>query len=399
MSEAFQSGPVTESYPPLPVGFTGNLVHAGQHPLADFSCGGALARALVNGPSTEGSQDDSTTTDGELEACIGICDVGQCADGCKCSLRLKRKRPLVHAPAADLADGTFKRPPLFKEGDAVEFAAPERRIKVRTFGIVDAVKHVGAQPYYVVTSAKGTVYSFSEDCLRSKGAADPKFALQGSELVTIGDINAAGTILMLESVDEVIDETDDDLYTDAEAGQDNAADAAATSPDDMARTRAAILMTSFESRLQEHSEAIESKLHSQLEALVSKQELAHERFILAMSAQRSDMSDASERRPAAAAAAAAAPSVEVNPRLVAPVADDFTTPAAGEVPLQELMTSPLQALRSGALAMAGMQRRTSFGKVFDLNSSGGTASSQSPAVLADEPKSSKPAAAAAKEDD
>jgi hypothetical protein len=63
------------------------------------------------------------------------------------------------------------------------------------------------------------------------------------------------------------------------------------------------------------------------------------------------------------------------------------------------MTSPLQALRSGALAMAGTQRRTSFGKVFDLNSSGGTASSQSPELLADEPKPGKPAAAAGREDD
>ena len=148
-------------------------------------------------------------------------------------------RPMVHAPAADLVDGTFKRPPLLKKGDAVEFAAPERRIKVRTFGTVDVVKHVGAQPYYIVTSVNGTIYSFSEDCLRGEGAAGPNFALQGSELVTIGDINAAGTVLMLESVDEVIYETDDD-FTDAEAGQDNAGDAAAASAEDMARTQAAV---------------------------------------------------------------------------------------------------------------------------------------------------------------
>jgi hypothetical protein len=66
------------------------------------------------------------------------------------------------------------------------------------------------------------------------------------------------------------------------------------------------------------------------------------------------------------------------------------------------MTSPLQALRSGALAMAGTQRRASFEKVFDLNSSGGTAASQSPAVQAEEPKlpkSAKPAAAADKSDE
>jgi hypothetical protein len=59
--------------------------------------------------------------------------------------------------------------------------------------------------------------------------------------------------------------------------------------------------------------------------------------------------------------------------------------------MQELMTSPLQALRSGALAMAGTQRRASFGKVFDLNSSGGTTASQSPSVPDQEPKSARPA--------
>ena len=96
--------------------------------------------------------------------------------------------------------------------------------------------------------------------------------------------------------------------------------------------------------------------------------------------------DASEQQPIGATPA----SVDINPRLVAPVADDFTTPAAREIPMQELMTSPLQALRSGALAMAGTQRRTSFGKVFDLNSSGGTTASQSPSLLDQEPTSSKP---------
>ena len=50
----------------------------------------------------------------------------------------------------------------------------------------------------------------------------------------------------------------------------------------MARAQAAVLMTTFESRLQEHSEAVQSKLHSQLEALVSKQQLAQERMLLTM---------------------------------------------------------------------------------------------------------------------
>jgi hypothetical protein len=102
-----EPGPGTDSCPPLPDGVAGHLVCAVEHPLPGFSSGGALTRALVGGPSAEGSQDDSPTTDGELEACIGICDVGRCADGCKCSLKLKRKRPMARAPVADLADGTF----------------------------------------------------------------------------------------------------------------------------------------------------------------------------------------------------------------------------------------------------------------------------------------------------
>ena len=83
MSEAFQSGPATEDYPPLPIGFTGHLVLAEQHPLADVSSGGALGHAPMGGPSTERSLDDYTTTDGELEACIGICSDGRCAGGCR----------------------------------------------------------------------------------------------------------------------------------------------------------------------------------------------------------------------------------------------------------------------------------------------------------------------------
>ena len=65
-------------------------------------------------------------------------------------MKLKRKRPVVHAPAADLAEGTFKRPALFRKGDAVEFVAPERRIKLRMFGTIQSVQHMGAQPYYTV---------------------------------------------------------------------------------------------------------------------------------------------------------------------------------------------------------------------------------------------------------
>ena len=115
-------------------------------------------------------------------------------------------------------------------------------------------------------------------------------------------------------------------------------------------------------RLQERDDAVQEQLRSQLEELVNKQELAHERMLLTLSAQSNaiDAREQREQQPLAAAAVAA----DVNPRLVAPVTDDFTTPAAREVPVQELMTSPLQALRSGALAMAGTQRRTSFARVF-----------------------------------
>ena len=169
ISVAFQSGPETETYVHMPVGMTGELVRAEQHPLAGFSCGGAHDMGSSSIEPREPIGDLTTTcTDDELSTCVGICDTGQCADGCKCSWKLKRKRPLVHAPAADLAEGTFKRPALFRKGDAVEFVAPERRIRLRTFGTIQSVQHVGAQPYYTAVSAKGTIYSFSEDCLRSR---------------------------------------------------------------------------------------------------------------------------------------------------------------------------------------------------------------------------------------
>ena len=40
ISDAFQSGPETEDYLHVPIGMTGELVRAEQHPLAGFSCGG-----------------------------------------------------------------------------------------------------------------------------------------------------------------------------------------------------------------------------------------------------------------------------------------------------------------------------------------------------------------------
>jgi hypothetical protein len=308
-------------------------------------------------------------------------------------LKLKRKRPVVRAPAADLAVGTFKRPALFKQHDAVEFLAPDRRIRVRTFGTIESVQHIGAQPHYTVVSAKGTIYSFAEDSLRSRGPSDDNFALQGSTLVTIGDLSTTHTVLTLDSVDEAVEDVDED-FSGAEAGQASAEDAAAVAAEELSRAQSTVLMTSFEARLQERDDAIQGQLRSQLEALVSKQELAHERMLLALSTQ-SNAVDAREQQPLAAASIP----VDVNPRLVSPVADDFTTPAAREVPVQELMTSPLQALRSGALAMAGTQRRASFGKVFDLNSSGGTTASPSPSMVDQESKSSKQPTTATKDDE
>ena len=106
----------------VPSGMTGRLTHAEQQPLAGFSCGGAhdIASASLD---VEEPTHDLAITDSELGTCIGMCATGHCDSGFKCSMRLKRKRPVVHAPAADLADGTFKRPPLFRKGDAVEFAS------------------------------------------------------------------------------------------------------------------------------------------------------------------------------------------------------------------------------------------------------------------------------------
>ena len=266
---------------------------------------------------------------------------------------------------------------------------------------VDSVHHVGAQPYYMVTSAKGTIYSFSEGCLRSRGASDPNFALRGSELVTIGDLTTTHSVLTLDVVDEIAEDADDD-YADAEAGQDSTEQSAADAAEELMHAQTTVLMAGFEARLQERDAAVQAQLRAQLDAVVVQQELAHERMLQTLSAQ-SNSSDARAQQPSDGqrAAAPAASSVDVNPRLAAPLTE-FTTPAPREIPIEDLMTSPLQALRSGALAMAGTQRRTSFSKVFDLNSSGGTTASPSPSELPEEPKqpkSSKPAATADKSDD
>ena len=255
---------------------------------------------------------------------------------------------------------------------------------MRTCGTVDDVQHVGAEPRYVVTSVKGIVYTFAEDCLRSKGATDPVFALQGSELVTI-NLTTAGTsqadsppshhhvVLMLDTVPEV----DDDDFADAEAGQDVADKEAADAVSELASAQSSVMAT-FEARLQQRDEDVQGKLQEQLAAITMKQEQAYERMLLTLSAHTNTIDGRAmrEQQPTLQPTAAASTPVDINPRLVSPVADDFTTPAPREIPIQDLMTSPLQALRSGSLAMASTQRRSSFKKIFDLNSSGGTTASE-----------------------
>ena len=103
---------------------------------------------------------------------------------------------------------------------------------MRTFGKIESVQHVGAQTYYTVVSAKGTIYSFSEDCLRSRGQSDDNFALQGSTLVTIGDLSTTHTVLTLDSVDEAVEDVDED-FSGAEAGQASAEDAAAAAAEEL----------------------------------------------------------------------------------------------------------------------------------------------------------------------
>ena len=126
----------------------------------------------------------------------------------------------------------------------MEFLAPDRRIKVRTFGTIESVQHMGAQPHYTVVSAKGTIYSFAEDCLRSRGPSDDNFALQGSTLVTIGDLSTTHTVLTLDSVDEAVEDVDED-FSGAEAGQASAEDAAAVAAEELSRAQSTVLMTSF----------------------------------------------------------------------------------------------------------------------------------------------------------
>ena len=134
--------------------------------------------------------------------------------------------------------------------------------------------------------------------------------------MTIGDLTTTGVVLVLDAVDEAVED-----FTGAEAGQASAEDAAAAADDELARAQSTVLMASFEKRLHERNVAVQEQLRSQLEAIVNKQQLAHERMILALSTQHVVRGDTSEQQPIGATPA----SVDINPRLMAPVVDDFTT--------------------------------------------------------------------------
>ena len=102
--------------------------------------------------------------------------------------------------------------------------------------------------------------------------------------MTIGDLTTTDTVLTLDAVDEVYEDADDG-YVDAAAGQDNAGQAAADAAEDLALAQTTVLMASFETRLQERDAAVQAQLQAQLAALVSQQELAHERVLQTLSAQ------------------------------------------------------------------------------------------------------------------
>ena len=92
------------------------------------------------------------------------------------------------------------------------------------------------------------------------------------------------------------------------------------------------LMATFETRLQERDEAVQAKLQSQFDVLVSRQNHSHERMLLAVAASRVDL-DRSTSAPAGVRVLnePATTSNDINPS---------TTPAPREIPLQDIMTSP-----------------------------------------------------------
>ena len=85
---------------------------------------------------------------------------------------------------------------------------------------------------------------------------------------------------MLDVVDEEAVADADDRYADAANGQDSAEQAAALAAEDLMLAQTTVLMTNSETRLQERDVAVQAQLQSQLEALVNKQEQAHERMLL-----------------------------------------------------------------------------------------------------------------------
>ena len=222
-----------------------------------------------------------------------------CVSGCKCSARFKRKRPVVRAACDLLPAGTFRRPALFKRGDEVQFAAPDRRIirriQLRTFGIITCVIYEGATPQYVVTTASTTSkeYTLVEDKLSRAATVDPDFALQGSELVLRGA--EATTTAMADqprvvlTLDVVVEDVTLDDFEGAEDGIDELSIEAATEELAQAQTTG---MATFEARLSVLDAAIRTKLKAQYDELLAAQSEAHNRVLLAIEAQRIDFDKA-----------------------------------------------------------------------------------------------------------
>jgi len=179
-------------------------------------------------------------------------------------------------------------------------------------------------------------------------------------------------VLTLDVVDENI--TADD-FEGAEEGVDETSSEDVT--DELALAQTTVMAT-FEARLSAHNVEIETRLRTQYDKMLATQSDAHSRVLLAMKAQRIDFDKAVNTPAVALAPTASAATAQVNTRLSDPNAAAYVTPAPRDVPMQEIMSSPLQALRAGTLAMAETQRRTSFARVFDLNSSGSTAAASPP---------------------
>ena len=69
------------------------------------------------------------------------------------------------------------------------------------------------------------------------------------------------TVFTLDSVDEAVEDVDED-FSGAEAGQASAEDAAAAAAEELTRAQSTVMMASFETRLQERDDAIQEQLRS-----------------------------------------------------------------------------------------------------------------------------------------